>query len=186
MNKIIILCGFSASGKDTIAQELSKKSYNLLVSTTSRPIRENEKNGVDYNFVTKEEFISKIKNNEFIEHRTYDTLLKNKKETWYYGTEFKYIEDDKPYIGVHELNGVKSLKNFYGDRIITFFISVPEFERLRRAELRGSFDKTEWDRRQKDDYNLFTIDMIDKLCNYNILNYKKGIEEVIKEIEKLI
>ena len=64
---MIILVGPSASGKTEIVKYLIKYfSYTKFVTTTTRNIRVNEINGVDYNFISTAEFLDKIKNNEFI------------------------------------------------------------------------------------------------------------------------
>lgn len=69
MIKIIILFGPSGSGKDTILSEALKRIPNLHkpVFYTTRPAREGEKDGVSYHFVSKEEFETKLLNNEFLE-----------------------------------------------------------------------------------------------------------------------
>lgn len=69
MIKVLILFGPSGSGKDTILNEALKRIPNLHkpIFYTTRPIREGEVNGVDYNFVSKEEFETKLLNNEFLE-----------------------------------------------------------------------------------------------------------------------
>lgn len=80
-NLLIILTGKTTSGKDTIMARLLSKYPDLkrVISTTSRPIRDNEKNGVDYYFVTEAEFNRKRQNGDFIEYIEYGDNL--------YGTE---------------------------------------------------------------------------------------------------
>ena len=81
---IVILIGKSASGKDTIARKLvevgPKGFFTKLVGTTTRPIRENERDGVDYNFISKDEFLQLINNDMLLEYRAYNTLVDNKPE----------------------------------------------------------------------------------------------------------
>ena len=77
---LVILSGVSGAGKDTIKKELIKRMENVisLPSYTSREPRAGEEEGVQYHFITKEEFIGKIRNEEFYE---YDIHHNN-----YYGT----------------------------------------------------------------------------------------------------
>ena len=65
----LILCGKSGSGKDTILKRLCKRGFTPIVSLTSRPIREGETNGVEYNFVSRELFESLIRDKKLIEYR---------------------------------------------------------------------------------------------------------------------
>lgn len=77
MKKIFVLVGESGSGKDTIAREVLNSNLSRVVTTTTRQIRYNESEGIDYYFITEDEFKLKIENDEFIEF--------NKFKTWYYG-----------------------------------------------------------------------------------------------------
>ena len=77
MKKIFVLLGESGSGKDTIAREVLNNNLSRVVTTTTRQIRENESEGIDYYFISEDDFKIKIENNEFIEF--------NKFKTWYYG-----------------------------------------------------------------------------------------------------
>src|SRR5574344_1049685 len=84
---MIILCGASASRKSEICKSLCFNfGYVKFVTNTTRSKRVGEVNGVDYNFISIEEFENKIKNNEFIEYVKYNNN--------YYGTEKKSIDDN--------------------------------------------------------------------------------------------
>lgn len=84
---ILILSGPSGCGKSTLLKELYKNidNYYFSISTTTRPIRDGEKNGVDYLFVSKDEFEKGIKNNDFLEYA--------KVHNNYYGTSLKNVKD---------------------------------------------------------------------------------------------
>ena len=134
---LVILSGVSGSGKDTIKKEIIKRMKNVetLPSITSRKPRVGEEEGVQYHFVTKEEFEEKIKNNEFYE---YDLHHDN-----YYGTSKKIMTDKinsgKIIIKDIEVNGtqnlVKLLKNDI--KIVTIFLKVEKEELIRRLQHRG-------------------------------------------------
>ena len=84
---MIVLVGASASGKTEVTKVLAKK-YNIqkFITHTTRPIRVGEENGVDYFFVTKEEFEELLKQDFFIEHTLYNGN--------YYGTSKKEVQND--------------------------------------------------------------------------------------------
>ena len=77
MGTLFYIMGKSASGKDSIYQKLQKKEelkLNSLVLYTTRPIRENETDGVEYHFVTEEKLEELEKAGKVIELRVYDTV----------------------------------------------------------------------------------------------------------------
>ena len=83
MKNILILNGKSSSGKDSILRKLvSDYDYLPIISVTSRPMRISEKDGTDYLFETKENFLKLIKNDRLIEYRTYNTLLNGVEDVW--------------------------------------------------------------------------------------------------------
>ena len=134
---LVILSGVSGAGKDTIKKELIKRMENVisLPSFTSRKPRIGEEEGIQYHFVTKEEFEKKIENKEFYE---YDLHHEN-----YYGTSKKLmtekIKSGKIIVKDIEVNGtenlVKLLKN--DTKIVTIFLKVNREELRRRLEQRG-------------------------------------------------
>lgn len=129
---MIILIGPSASGKTEICKELTSSfHYKKFVTTTTRTIRNNEINGIDYNFVTIDTFKKMIENNEFIEFTQYNDN--------YYGTEKKYIDDNT--VLIVESNGLISFKNSSINNIYAYFLKIDEDIRIKRMELRG--DKEE-------------------------------------------
>lgn len=84
---LIVISGFSGSGKGTIMKELIRRypeKYALSISATTRQPREGEQDGREYFFKTKEEFLSMIEHNELLEHAQY---VGN-----YYGTPKAYVQ----------------------------------------------------------------------------------------------
>lgn len=185
-DKIYVLAGFSGSGKDTLAAVLKEKGFNFVVSHTTRPMRDGEYEGNPYHFVTTAEMLNMIKNDELIEYREYDTLVDGVPDTWYYAAHKNSIEDGKPYAVVLDMLGLEEFVEVFGKRVIGIHIKVPDDIREKRAKLRGSFDKTEWDRRLADDLKEFPLDRIKKNCQFEIINM--NLEDSIKalfEITKL-
>ena len=175
---LVILTGKSASGKDTLLKKLvSEFDFIPLVSTTSRPIREGEKDGVDYNFVTRNKFSEMIENSRFLEYRSYNTLVGGVSDTWYYGSEKYALEKDKDYVKVLDPTGAISFTEYYGkDNCMIVYVDTRDEIREQRASKRGSFDKTEWDRRLADDDRRFKGFVTDE-ANLVITNDIDGDEE---------
>ncbi len=180
-NKIIVIVGFSASGKDTISRILEKEhGFNFVVSTSTRPMREGESQRNPYKFVSKEHFLNLIETDNLIECREYKTTLNNIQDTWYYGVEKEEIGDDKQYVVVLDIDGLKDFKEHFNNRIISFFLYADENIRKERCIKRGDFDEHEWDRRLFDDKTRFTDDIINKEIEHII--YKLDKNEIVEEI----
>ena len=185
-NKIIIICGFSASGKDQISKHIANNyNYSEIISYTSRPIRPNETECNPYHFITRKQFEEMLSNNEFIECRTYNTLVNNISDIWYYGVIKDSIDLSKHnYIVVLDILGLIQFKKHYKDNIISFFINVDEQTRKQRCINREDFDEIEWNRRYLDDKNNFIEEIINREVDYVIENYDfdKCVGEIINII----
>lgn len=181
MNHIVAITGFSASGKDSVARKLEKgNGYNFVISSTSRPIRSNEKDGREYYFKTKGQFQGLIDKNKLVEYRSYETFNNGKLDIWHYGIEKNEIDLNKnSYVVVVDIKGLEQLKKEYGNSIISFFVDVDEATRRKRAEKRDSnFEEKEWLRRLDDDIQIFRT--VDKKVDYIIHNY--DFDNCYKEI----
>ena len=137
--KLIIISAPSGSGKSTIINWLMTHEQLRLafsISCTSRPPRGNEKDGVEYFFITPEEFRRRIENDEFIE---YEEVYEGK----FYGTLKSQVEHQQS-LGQNvvfdvDVKGGCSLKKVFGDRALSIFIKPPSIEELRRRlEKRGT------------------------------------------------
>ncbi len=194
MNKLIIISGCSASGKDTIAKFLINVfNYKMIVSTTTRPIREGEVEGREYYFISHEEALERLNSGKFIEHREYITENSDK---WIYGIEKSAIDlnDDNNYIAIVDINGKNDLINFakeqgLSDRVITFYIDCPIRERLIRSLNRepnaDSKNILEMCSRTIRDYN--EIEVFKDQYNYVIDNSGRySLEEIINKINNVV
>lgn len=179
--KIIILTAKSAGGKDFIYQKLVEKGCVPIISATSRPMREGEVEGKSYFFKTKEQFLSMIENNEFLEYRSYNSASGE----WFYGTpNYQFQEEsDNVYVTVLELQGAKAFLDKYGPEIChIYYLDVPDNIREQRAIARKSFDKTEWDRRLQTDTADFSECNLNAINPVKICNYDCDPEDVVYEI----
>ena len=133
-NKIIILTAPSGAGKTSITNYLLLKFSRLAfsVSASTRTPRSNEKNGVDYYFISLAEFNRKIQNNEFVE---WEMVYEGK----YYGTlksEFNRIWDAGrlPVLDI-DVKGAIHVQQQYPDSTYSLFIEPPSVEELKRRLL---------------------------------------------------
>ena len=173
---ITILVGKSASGKDTMLKKMLKEGYEPIVSYTSRPMRDGETDGVEYHFVSKQRFLELRCLDFFMESRSYNTLVNGNPDTWYYGSP-KVNACEKNYVAILDVEGAVKFIRYYGkENVEVIYLYVSDEERERRASLRGSFDKTEWDRRKKDDDVKFSEDIIQDLA-YLAGNFRRIINE---------
>lgn len=129
--KLIIFSAPSGSGKSTIINYLLTQNLNLVfsISATSRAPRGTEQNGVEYFFLTPEEFKQRIANNEFLE---YEEVYKDR----FYGTlkaqVAKQLAAGQNVIFDVDVVGGCNIKKFYGDRALSVFIQPPSLEELRK------------------------------------------------------
>lgn len=162
--KVIALIGCTASGKDSILKEalkIDRQGFIIpVISTTSRPARENEINGKDYFFIDHNKADEMLKNNEFIECREYIVADGSR---WIYGITKNQIDitSDKTYVCIIDLQGLKQLENYLKgidkeDNLISIFIDAKAQIRLMRALQRESdltdIQVNEICRRNLDDY----------------------------------
>ena len=133
---LVVISGPSGCGKDTVVKHIlaTDPRFVLSVSATTRQKRPTETDGVDYIFLTTQEFIGKISGGEFLEHTLYCGN--------YYGTLKSQIEqkvaDGKVVVLVIEVEGAANVKKVYPDAL-TIFVAPPSLEELeRRLRNRGT------------------------------------------------
>lgn len=184
-NILYVLIGKSSSGKDTLANNLREcGNLSMCISTTSRPARINEIDKVHYNFVSKNDFISKIQNNEMIEYRSYNTELNGKSDIWYYGTELKSLKNNL--VLVLDIDGLIELKNkLINYKIISIYLDCSDDVRKERAIERGTFCEIEWNRRLIDDNEKFNIDKIRRHTTF-IIDSSSNSNIVLSNVRSLL
>ena len=131
--KLVIFSAPSGSGKSTIVNWLMQEHPELKlyfsISCTSRAPRGMEQNGVEYFFLTPEEFKSKIANEEFLE---YEEVYQDR----FYGTLKAQVERQREagqnVVFDVDVKGGVNIKRYYGDEALSIFIQPPSVEELRR------------------------------------------------------
>lgn len=176
---LIVVSGPSGAGKDTICQKLIKDDSNIWmsVSMTTRKPRPLEKDGIDYFFVSKEDFLNKINNNTFLEYASYNDN--------YYGTPKDKVEEKlnegKDVILVIDINGAVSIKKIIPSALF-IFIMPPDMETLKNR-LIGR--KTE----SKDKVVQRFITAYNEVNNYKKYNYvvvNDKVENAVNKVKSII
>lgn len=131
-NFMILLCGKTSSGKDTLQEELIKIGYKSIVTYTTRPPRNGEVDGIAYHFITQEEFLAKENDGFFAETTCYKVATG---DTWYYGSAIEDLSDDKVMIVNPE--GLKQLRKIKSLNPIAFYLMADEETIWNRLRQRG-------------------------------------------------
>ena len=175
--KLIIFSAPSGTGKSTIISWLMKehKELNLAfsISCTSRAPRGTEQNGVEYFFLTPEEFRTRIEDDEFLEYeevytdRFYGTLKSQVEKQLATGQNVVFDVDVK---------GGVNIKKFYGDEALSIFIQPPSVNELRRRlEARATDAPDVIDQRiARAEFELTFADKFDKVVVNDILEYAEA------------
>lgn len=164
--KLIIISAPSGTGKSTIIGWLMKEHPELnlafSISCTSRPPRGTEQNGVEYFFLTPEEFRQRIDNDEFLE---YEEVYEGR----FYGTlkaqVERQLEAGQNVVFDVDVKGGVNIKNYYGDEAMSLFIQPPSIAELRkRLEGRGTDTPEVIDQRiARAEFELTFADKFDKI-----------------------
>ena len=131
--KLIVLSAPSGSGKTTIAREIFRLYPEMLfsISATTRGKRDNEVDGKDYFFLSKDRFEEKIRNGELVEWEKYP----NETHGNYYGTLKSEVDralsTGKVMLFDVDVKGALSIKRIYSDEAVLIFIKPPSFGELR-------------------------------------------------------
>ena len=129
MGKCIVLTGAMASGKTSLAWFLEQEGIKRVTTYTTRPKRVGEKDGVDYHYISEEEFLGLKKKHFFAETTHYDTVFGR----WYYGSAKEDYRSNDDTVIVLNPRGVMCL----AEEAFVVLIDLPEEILVRRALLRG-------------------------------------------------
>ena len=183
-SKFIVIAAPSGSGKTTIVNKLIKEKdldLHFSVSATSRDPRKNEVNGENYFFITKEEFVRKVSNNEFIE---WEEVYKGV----FYGTlisELKNAKEKNLIFDIDVIGGL-NIKRKFKDQSLTIFIKPPSIDELeKRLKKRNSeTDSSIKIRINKAKNEILLADKFDYIVENDIL--EKSYREVFNLVNNFI
>lgn len=186
-NGLLIFSAPSGSGKSTIVNWLMKEHPELKlafsISCTSRAPRGTEKNGVEYFFLTPEEFKAKIANEEFLE---YEEVYQDR----FYGTLKEQVEVQaargENVVFDVDVKGGRNIKEFYGDRALSIFVQPPSIDELRRRLVGRATDAPEVieQRIARAEFELSQAPYFDRVIVND--NLDRAVEETYAAIKEFI
>lgn len=177
---MFIIGGKTCSGKNKVALELTKRGYKRCILYTTRPVREKEKQDVDYHFITDEKFERMEKEGFFAETKTYSTVFGE----WRYGSAIEdYKDDDKLFI-ILTPDGIASVKSklSFSPKIIYLYANNRTIEE--RLKARGDNANEAKRRIVSDNADFKGFDRIADRIVYN--NLSNNIVEVANKIEAFL
>lgn len=123
----LILVGKAAAGKDFLKNRLTQKGFKSGVSCTTRPPRHNEVDGVDYHFMSEDDFKSALDNGEMLEHMIFND--------WYYGLTIDEFE--KADVMIMSKDGLDVLPKEYREKCMVIYLAPPRLTRVQRLTHRN-------------------------------------------------
>jgi guanylate kinase len=178
--KLILVTGPSGVGKTTIAYALLKDMPELerLVTFTTREQRPNEKDGIDYHFISREDFEEKIKNGQMFEYdEHYGYLYGNSKEDLE-----KIWKDNKIAMMVLDLQGVKTVLKVF-PAATSIFLVPDTLDNLKNRILQRPMSQDDFDKR----WEKATSEMKEaSVCTNQIENAEDELEKTIEKVRNII
>lgn len=178
--QLIVISAPSGAGKDTVVKELMKKYGEnkwVSVSATSRDPRPGEKEGIDYFYLTKEEFEKNIEEGFFLEYTNYAGN--------YYGTPKKYIkeklDEGVDVILIIEIEGAMNVKKLIPEALFIFIMPPSIKELVRRLKNRG----TETNEKILKRFNQ-TYKEINEVTKYNYVVVNDIVENAVEKVNSII
>jgi len=181
LNKVVIFCAPSGSGKTTIVKHLLSVDNRLAfsVSACTRNKRANEEHGKDYYFLSHEEFKQRITNNEFLEYEEvyggnfYGTLKSEVDRIWAMGKAVIFDVD---------VEGGLNIKKHFGDKALAVFVKPPSVEVLeQRLRYRSTeTEETLFRRLQK------AVREMDYADKFDAIVFNHDLQEAISQSRQLV
>lgn len=176
---LIVISGPSGSGKDSICERLKeyKDDFWVSISCTTRKPRQGEEDGVNYYFLTKEEFESDIKEDKFLEYASYNGD--------YYGTPKakinEYLNKGIDVILIIEVQGALKVKHSVPEAIFIFIMPPTMKDLIKRLQKRGTEDNEKIIKRFKKAYQ-----EINEIPKYNYVVVNDELDKATKKVNSII
>ena len=173
--QIIVITAPSGAGKTTIARRVmdAMPGLQFSVSMTTRPPRDGETDGVDYHFVSTDEFEAHIENDDLIE---YEEVYPGR----YYGTPRAEVEEkarERPILLDIDVKGAENVKRLFGDEVLVIFIAPPSIDALAQR-LRGRGTESDDDLQARLDRAQMEID---RAGRFDALVVNDDLETAVEE-----
>ncbi|HEY0826775.1 MAG TPA: guanylate kinase [Bacilli bacterium] len=175
--KIFVFTGPDGSGRKTVAHHAgTSHQLKRVLSYTTRPSRSYETDGIDYHFITREQFIEADQNGEFIETLEIEGV--------YYGIKSKEIEDmfqKHPYVYlILNRQGSDLVKAVFGDQVVRILIYADRNKVMSRLLERGDTTEIIYKNMARYEEEMAYL----KQCDYNVENYE--LEETVEEVTEIL
>lgn len=176
---LIVISGPSGSGKDSICERLKEYNSNFWVSIscTTRKPRKGEEDGINYFFLSKEEFENKINNNDFLEYALYNND--------YYGTPkdkiSEYLNNGIDVLLVIEVQGALKIKRSIPEAIFIFIMPPTMKDIIIRLKKRGTETNDKIIERFKKAYK-----EINEISKYNYVVVNDDLDDATKKVNSII
>lgn len=151
---LIVICGYTATGKDTYQNWLLDRNSNLqrAVSYTTRPIRAGEKEGREYYFTDVDSYLRLEKQGKILSSRFYNTYENDERTIWYYGLPKSEVEKDTNLVTILDHEGAKRVQRKLGrDKVKVVYLYTSSEDILFKRSLRRLDEAKEFKRRLEDD-----------------------------------
>ena len=176
---LIVLSGPSGCGKDSVGERL--KEYNdkfwVSISCTTRKPREGEEDGINYFFITKDEFKEKVKHQDFLEYAVYNGN--------YYGTPKdkinEYLNKGVDVILVIEVQGALKIKHKVPEAVFIFLMPPTMKDLVYRLKMRGTETNEKIIKRFKEAYK-----EINEVTKYNYVVVNDDLDEATRKVNAII
>ncbi|MBP3905595.1 MAG: guanylate kinase [Peptostreptococcaceae bacterium] len=182
MRKLFTIMGKASTGKDTLTKMLHEKmELPIALSFTTRPMRNGETQGVEYDFITEKDFWDMHGCDLLAEYTSYDVAGG---ETWYYGLTREELEKSDYVLVIVNPDGFNQIKEIYGDKVCSILIDAPADVRIKRYLDRDIVTETKAEeccRRFLADQK----DFKDMVTDYIVMNIGE-LETVYEELESKI
>lgn len=178
---IFVISGPSGAGKDAVIKRLLEHdgSFHFVVTATSRARRQGERDGVDYHFLTAEEFEDRLARGEFLEH----ALVYGQHKGILRRELSDALDCGKDVIMRVDVQGARTLRTLLPDAVFIFLVAESEEELLRRLHGRGSEDEQSLaKRRAKLRQELDCLADFD----YVVINKRGCLEETVRQVAAII
>lgn len=178
--EFIIISGTTCAGKGTVIEKLLAKDKNLAlsISYTSRAKRDGEVDGVDYHFISRDEFEKRIQKGEFLEYAKV-------RYGEYFGTAKKdvqkLLETGKDVILEIDVQGAQQIKEMFPETILIFIMAPSMNEVKRRIKARGKETKE-----QILDRFITAYREINEIPKYNYVVVNDNLEDAVKKVEAIL